>query len=77
MAAQFLLFLNVCPLGTSPLLVDENALAELLVPYMGCGEIDGIVAQLQCHPLRLLTLARTLSTGDKNYASHFFSLIIP
>ena len=70
MTAQFLLFLNVCPLWPSTLLVDENTLAEFLVPDMGSGKINGIVAQLQCQFLCHLALARTLSTGDKYYTSH-------
>ena len=68
-AAQIALFLDVLPPRTATGLVHQYALAELVVPYMGRGQVDGMLGHRQGQLLGIKALARPLSSGYHNNVS--------
>ena len=68
--AELALLFYVGPAGTSAFLMAADTLAELLVPYMGCGHVNRGGGELQRQTLGIGTFSRALPPGDEDDFAH-------
>jgi hypothetical protein len=68
--AELALLFYVGPAGTAAFLMAADALAELLVPYMGGGHVNRGGGELQRQTLGIGTFSRALPSGNEDDFAH-------